>query len=576
MANKTIPDLGQVYTATDLDYLVITNSGETTTSKITRQDLLAGTDIAGGFIQGDASQSLVPYYFPTSSGTTADTTYVDKLYSVGGQIDSTDYKLLVNSEGSTITSTSTKQTIIGGDNNTIPATNQYNAVINGRNTDISGNSVQSTSIGGYNNDINGVWWGLTIGGDGNKLNGTANTYGASYSTILGGASNTITNDAYNNGNGIISSSSSDILGASTQTTIMGGQDNLIEDAERASIIGGQNHRVKGTDASNKTTYSGIFVGYDNDILGAGDYNVVVGGNANTINNSGPVGIIQASNSTITSSNYNSTILGATAASITNAGHSVVGGGYGNQISNSNCAFVSGRGNAYTGTYQDCEGGMYSTWTSTSNQAGKATMMGGGYNNTLQTTADYAVLLGGQSNTMTTAPSSFMAGSSNSVLSASTNSAIISSVLSSIDTKDRAVMIATSGRTAEYENTLHSDYQYTYNAHGTKWRQGGNVSGSFSVDLSTGSLFSFTITGNIGTIQLNNTRIGFEYEFWVYNSGSYTITSINLDGYASSVYAKGAGINPTNSGYTYYRLRIVDDGLGGKVGVLDEHLNFGAI
>jgi len=58
MANITIPNLNPVTAATDLDILVITNAAGTTTSKITRQDLLAGTDIAGGLVNGTGTNSL--------------------------------------------------------------------------------------------------------------------------------------------------------------------------------------------------------------------------------------------------------------------------------------------------------------------------------------------------------------------------------------------------------------------------------------------------------------------------------------------------------------------------------------
>ena len=140
----------------------------------------------------------------------------------------------------------------------------------------------------------------------------------------------------------------------------------------------------------------------------------------------------------------------------------------------------------------------------------------------------------------------------------------------------ASMISASGRSSNYPWTLHSDYTYSYKGEATEWRDGGNVSGSFSVDLSTGSLWSFTIGGNIGTIQLDNTRKGGVYEFWVYNSGSYSITSMNLDGGSGNVFVKSGSINPTNNGYTYYRLRVVDNGAGGLRGILNESLDFQAL
>jgi len=142
---------------------------------------------------------------------------------------------------------------------------------------------------------------------------------------------------------------------------------------------------------------------------------------------------------------------------------------------------------------------------------------------------------------------------------------------------RAGMYQTSGRTSVFSGTSHHDNVHVFGTQSKSIGLAGNVSGAVSINLEmTESLQTFTITGNITSLSLNNTRMGGSYEFWVYNSGSYTVSSITLDGVSSSVYAKGGAINPTNSGYTYYRLQIVDDGLGGKVGVLDEHLNFQAL
>ena len=49
MGNLTIPQLPSQTSATDLDLLVIVNSGETTTSKITRQDLLSSSSVVQAY-----------------------------------------------------------------------------------------------------------------------------------------------------------------------------------------------------------------------------------------------------------------------------------------------------------------------------------------------------------------------------------------------------------------------------------------------------------------------------------------------------------------------------------------------
>jgi len=140
----------------------------------------------------------------------------------------------------------------------------------------------------------------------------------------------------------------------------------------------------------------------------------------------------------------------------------------------------------------------------------------------------------------------------------------------------ATMVSVDGSNAIYDWTTHTDNIHTFIGNSTEWRQGGDVSGAINVDLSTGNLFSFRLTGNLTSVQLNNARMGGEYEFWVENSGSFTITTINLDGNASSIYSSGGALNPTNNGFSFYRLRIVDDGSGNKRGVMKEFLNYSAV
>jgi hypothetical protein len=74
MANLKISQLPEYTGNTYNGYVIWNDSGETTTYKTRYQPQ---------FIKGDASQSLVPYYFPTSAATAADTTYVDNFQVLG-------------------------------------------------------------------------------------------------------------------------------------------------------------------------------------------------------------------------------------------------------------------------------------------------------------------------------------------------------------------------------------------------------------------------------------------------------------------------------------------------------------
>jgi len=131
----------------------------------------------------------------------------------------------------------------------------------------------------------------------------------------------------------------------------------------------------------------------------------------------------------------------------------------------------------------------------------------------------------------------------------------------------------SGRTSLHSYTTHHDGVHIFKNITYSTSTGNTASGAVTVDLSTHPVYEFTINGNITSLQFDNAKEGGEYIFIVYNSGSYTITSsgVTLGGVSGTVFAKGGSLNPTNSGYTKYRLVIIN----GK-GWLDEELNFQAL
>lgn len=141
------------------------------------------------------------------------------------------------------------------------------------------------------------------------------------------------------------------------------------------------------------------------------------------------------------------------------------------------------------------------------------------------------------------------------------------------TKAGSTMVSSQGQTTSYPWTLHTDNIHIYGTESKKTITGLTATGSVSVDLSQGSVFEFDITGNITAITFSNWREGGIYEFIVHNTGSYTITAsgVRLDGVANTIYAKSGSLNPTNNGYTFYRMLIVN----GK-GWLNESLNYSAL
>jgi hypothetical protein len=137
----------------------------------------------------------------------------------------------------------------------------------------------------------------------------------------------------------------------------------------------------------------------------------------------------------------------------------------------------------------------------------------------------------------------------------------------------AGMYHTSGRTSLHSYTSHHDGVHIFKNITKSTSTGNTASGAVTIDLSTHPVYEFELTGDVTAINFTNSKEGGEYIFIVYNNASWTITSsgVTLGGVAGTCFAKGGSINPTNSGYSKYRLVIVD----GK-GWLDEELNFSAM
>jgi len=525
----------------DATWIVLNNSGETTTSKILREDFLTGIGGAGPFIAGAFAKTYVNDYTSTSD--------VAGIY----------------------------QGIIGGSGNTITEASSFNLMIaNSKDSSISDLSTNAT-YGGH---------GLILNSRSSNIASTGS--GSGNHQIIGSQESTISGDGQQN----------QILGAFDGDITGGGSWN--------TIISGDGNKVNATGSFNPG-YSIIAGGYANVMNGGGVANAIIAGNSNSITNSGPNAIIESSSSSISNSNYNSTILGATSAQINNAGHSIVLGGYANILGSANCAVVSGRGNTYTGNYQDCEGGIYSSQESISYTAGKATMMGAGYQNTLSTASHYSVLLGGNNNVMDSTESGFMAGneysridtvdhmvgmmlSSGSTISGSTTGVNNSLMAACYNTKyhasgtqprnmlflglsDRNIISGDADRPFNPSGTTFVENIHAYRTVSRQTLTGLTATGSVQVDLGNQTMMGFTITGNITDITFTNWREGGMYEFYVYNSGSYTITAsgVRLNGVANTILSKNGTLNPTNNGYTYYRMTIIN-----SKGWLDEHLNFQAL
>ncbi len=248
MANKTIPQLPLQTGKTDNDLLAIVDSGETTTSKIKVSTLLDG---GGAFQTGDATDSIVPSYSPTSRGVDTNTTYVDKL----------------NLEGEVFTSNSNETFNLVQSNTTI-TDNPYNRAFAGH----SNSKISSTNSTGGNLLI-GTLQGVISNGYWNTLIGMGEISGAGYGNILAGTSFT-SEVKGGNYNGVFAGAGNDI-NSGDQNAIVGGYAHNVSGG-RSFIGGGTNHIIT---AAN----SGIIGGNTNNV--SGQWNVILGGQNNSTNGS---------------------------------------------------------------------------------------------------------------------------------------------------------------------------------------------------------------------------------------------------------------------------------------------------
>ena len=206
MANVTIPNLPQVTAATDLDVLVITDSGSTTTSKITKADLLSG--IGGGKL--------------------VDAAGTDALSTEGNEADATGARSLIIARDNTQDGVNQGLggVIIDGYYNRakITSNSQSASIFVSENSEIqAGASSYSTILGGFNHVINDAERSIMGGGRNNTIGS-----GCDYSILFGGDYNEIKN---NSAGGIIMGAfQADIDGSANAMILKGQYDQIISDS----------------------------------------------------------------------------------------------------------------------------------------------------------------------------------------------------------------------------------------------------------------------------------------------------------------------------------------------------------
>jgi hypothetical protein len=147
------------------------------------------------------------------------------------------------------------------------------------------------------------------------------------------------------------------------------------------------------------------------------------------------------------------------------------------------------------------------------------------------------------------------GSNNSTIypvsSGDDNNLIHASSYSVISGKTRASMISTSGQTALYDNTLHTEELHSFGqvSQGVQSKGSGDT---FSIDWNLGGIAEMTLTGN-STCSFSNVRNGATYMVYITTTGTQTITP-SASGYTFKF--EGGGFTLTTNGTDLCVLDVV--------------------
>jgi hypothetical protein len=340
MANKTIAQLPLQTGITDNDLLAIVDSGETTTSRIKVSTLLSSA--GGAFQTGDATDSIVPAYSPTSRGVAANTTYVDKL-----NVNLTNALDIDNG-------TNNSSVTIGGyGTRTISGAGLGSAFVGGRDPQISGNA--NFAAGQFGSSIAGENNGM-VAGRGNFI--TAGEY-----SFIGGGRSNVTSNLYS---GILAGQSNTNNGQ--WSAMLGGQSNTIgsSNCRGVAIAGGNGNNMTNEDWS-------IVAGLSNTIQN-GERNAILGGTSNTIDEGVHNGMLAGQANVMTFARV-SAIVGSYVCDIRGDERTTPLG-----ISNSQSSFIRQTVGSGTGRFEGTQSSIYNSISSdiagqVGNETYLATMIG---------------------------------------------------------------------------------------------------------------------------------------------------------------------------------------------------------
>ena len=127
--------------------------------------------------------------------------------------------------------------------------------------------------------------------------------------------------------------------------------------------------------------------------------------------------------------------------------------------------------------------------------------------------------------------------------------------STISGRTKAVMIGTTNRTADSDNTTYTENQRSFGQIYNGYYDNGPGS-SFTIDWNRGNSQKITITGDT-SLTFTNNKDGAQYRLQVVNAGTHDITGVTASGY--SILCEGAAIpNITNNGVDLCVLEVMGE------------------
>lgn len=370
---------------------------------------------------------------------------------------------------------------------------------------------------------------------------TVNTRVGRSGVYIGGFSQTITNPgpgSFNyGGSGNTISSTSDNAGIFHSV-----DSETYAHARLSGIYGSRNSYISGTTASTYSTWgSGIYSSNEGDIRNA-QFSTIVGGSANSIQESGAVSIIGSGQSVIKGL--------AGEALIGGSGQSTIDGN--NNINNVKnvilasddavlfdtdiCAIIGGDNNAISG--------------------GSLNFIVGGRNSIMENDCFNSDIIGSDESRINASDFSMILNSKDCLISGATfeRSALINSSGSSINTESNQIGIGLIGRTPTFSNTTSVENVHYYRRISTEVQpmvSGVTFTGADAIDWNDGGKAQITITG-ASNVEFTNVINGGSFLLKTTTDGGHTIT------WSSTGFTfkwKGGDSTPSNNKTDLWRFEV---------------------